>query len=391
MGLSRGAQRAGLPIHCLRGDLRSRRSMAGQLGEVAFAIHRLLMESVGRIAPGSLAAYLLAAALVAIAAALRFAFVPFGADVLPLVTFFPATLFAAFIGGFGPGVFAAALGGAIGWWSFVLPLYAFFPITAGVSVGLTVYALTSLAIVWGADHHRSLIGKLRAEEGFRQMVVDELSHRLKNKVATIQSIVGYQLRDNPPLRDAIARRLSALSGTDDLIMAAQGRGALIGQIVSTELGPYDTARTSIDGPEVLLQPRLALAIALIVHELATNAAKHGALSSPSGRVSVRWQVLPAAIGNSPNATTLSVDWHESGGPPVSTPAVRGFGLRLLAVALEQFDGSVSPMFERQGLVCRMSVPIPFDQEAGNPQAKSRRHDEQSGTVAPTNAVVSGRR
>jgi two-component sensor histidine kinase len=290
------------------------------------------------------------------AAFLRFTIVPFGADVLPFVTFFPATLFAAFIGGWRPGLFAAVLGGLIGWWSFVQPLYGFFPLTPGAVVGLLAYTLTSLLVVLGANHHRSLIEKLKAEEAFRQMVGDELAHRLKNKVATIQSIVGYQLRDNPPLRDAISRRLSALSGTDDLIMATQGKGAALDAIVSTEVGPYDAARALIQGPKITLEPRLALSMALIVHELATNAAKHGALSSPSGRVLIRWQLSPGPA-DAAGGTILTMEWQENGGPPVSPPAVRGFGLRLLAIALDQFNGKVEPAFEPDGLVCRMTVPL----------------------------------
>jgi two-component sensor histidine kinase len=332
--------------------------------EAAFPVLQQILQSIRRIAPDSSAAYLFATALVSIAALFRFTIVPFGTDVLPFVTFFPATLFAAFIGGLRPGLFAAALGGIIGWWGFIPPFYGFFPLSSGGAVGLVAYAVTSIIIALGANHHRALIAKLTAEENFRQMVVDELAHRLKNKVATIQSIVGYQLRANPPLRDAIARRLSALSATDDLIMAAQGKGARLDEIVSAEVGPYEHARTRIEGPKVTLPPKLALSMALIVHELATNAAKHGAFSSPSGHVLIRWQLSPRPDAT-PYGTTLSVEWQESDGPAVTTPAVRGFGLRLLAVALEQFDGTVQPLFEPEGLICRMSVPLPADPGSSN--------------------------
>jgi two-component sensor histidine kinase len=355
---------------------------------VAVSLYRFLLQSVRRITPDSPAAYLFAAALVAIAAVLRFVMLPFGDDILPFVTFFPATLFAAFIGGFRPGLLAAALGGLVGWWGFIPPFYAFFPLTSGALVGLVSYAVTSFIIVFGADHYRSMIGRLQAEEGFRQMVVDELAHRLKNKVASIQSIIGYQLRDNPQLKDAISRRLGALSATDNLIMTAQGKGALIDEIMSTELGPYELGRTCIEGPKVMLQPTLALSMALIVHELATNAAKHGALSSPAGRVLVRWQLSPAPADTAPRTTTLSVEWHESGGPPVSTPAIRGFGLRLLAVALQQFDGTVLPVFESAGLVCRMTVPLPADAgPLGDEQLVTLRLGERSGPLKPGHRFV----
>ena len=363
----------------------SAHSALGEGWERYVRIYRYLRLSIRRIEPDSPTAYLFATILVAIATAMRFGLVPFGPDILPFVTYFPATLFAAFVGGFRPGLYAAALGGLIGWWGFIPPFYVFFPVSAGTATGLVAYAVTSLFIVWGADHHRVVIGKLRSEEAFRQMVVDELGHRLKNKVATIQSIVGYQLRDNPLLRDAIAQRLVALSGTDDLIMAAQGRGAAIDEIVSTELAPYDPARTYFEGPKVLLHPKLALSMALIIHELTTNAAKHGALSSASGRVAVRWQVST----ESTDTIRLSVDWQESGGPIVSTPAVRGFGLRLLAVALEQFSGKVEPLFESTGLVCRMAVPLPVDARAAyeDPPEAARRGAPSAASLTPGHPFI----
>jgi two-component sensor histidine kinase len=138
-------------------------------------------------------------------------------------------------------------------------------------------------------------------------------------------------------------------------MAAQGKGALMDEIVSTELRPYERSRTSIEGPKIMLDPKLALSMALILHELATNAAKYGALSSPQGRVTVQWLAAAGA-----HTTVLTVEWHESGGPLVSPPAARGFGLRLLGIALEQFGGVVDPVFEPAGLMCRMRVPLPAD-------------------------------
>ena len=358
--------------------------------EAAVSIHRALLQSIRDIEPDSPAAYLFATALVAIAALFRFTIVPFGSDISPFVTFFPATLFAAFVGGWRAGLFAALLGGGISWWGFISPIYGFFPLTPGAVAGLIAYTVTSLIIIVGADHHRSLIEKLKAEERYRQMVVDELAHRLKNKVATIQSIVGYQLRDNPQLRDSISGRLGALSGTDDLIMATQGRGAPLHEIVSTETGPYDAARAQIDGPTIMLAPKLALSMALIVHELATNAAKHGALSSPSGRVSIRWQ-LSSVAPDKPPATTLRMEWQESGGPPVSLPAVRGFGLRLLAIALDQFNGTVHPIFEPEGFICRIALPLPATANpSGYEQSEALRRNEPSGSspghpihIAPT--------
>ena len=111
-----------------------------------------------------------------------------------------------------------------------------------------------------------------------KVVVEELAHRLKNKIATIQSIVSYQLRGHLELRDAIVGRLVALSGTDDLIIAAQGQGADLRDLLTVELRAYEASRILIAGPAVFLPTKLALSMTLLVHELATNAAKYGARS-----------------------------------------------------------------------------------------------------------------
>jgi two-component sensor histidine kinase len=111
-------------------------------------------------------------------------------------------------------------------------------------------------IVWAANHYRQLTRRLEDEEKFRKLTVEELAHRLKNKIATIQSIISFRLRKHPQARDEIMRSLIALSATDDLILKAQGHGACIRDILSAELGPYDASRVSMAGPDILLPPKL---------------------------------------------------------------------------------------------------------------------------------------
>jgi two-component sensor histidine kinase len=224
----------------------------------------------------------------------------------------------------------------------------FFVATLGARISLLAYLITSLLIVWAADHYRKLTKRLEDEEKFRQLAVDELAHRLKNKVATIQSIVSLRLREDPQTRDEILKCFGALKATDDLIIATQGKGAPLGDIISAELRPYDVARISIKGPDILLPPKLALTMALLFHELATNAAKYGALSCSIGKISVRWSYA---------APVLKLEWRESEGPPVTAPNHRGFGSRLFLRALEQFDGKVDAIFASTGLVCKLSVPL----------------------------------
>src|SRR5262249_15085944 len=190
-----------------------------------------------------------------------------------------------------------------------------FQLNPGQIISLIGYLITCLILVWAAEHYRGLTKRLEDEQKFRELAVEELAHRLKNKVATIQSIVSLRLREDPQARDEIVNCLGALRATDDLIIAAQGKGARIADILSTELRPYDAARISIDGAEILLSPKLALTMALLIPELPTNAAKYGALSHSAGKISVCW---------SHTAPRLNLEGRKSGGPPLTVPGHRGF-------------------------------------------------------------------
>lgn len=302
-----------------------------------------------RVRPGSAEAYAFATMCVVIASLARWGLGLLSEGILVFATYYPAVLFSALIGGVWVGTFAAILGGVIGWWAFMPPHVGFSPLTLGQQISLLTYLVASLLIVWGADHYRRLSQRLEDEEKFRKLTVDELAHRLKNKLATIQSIISFQLRDVAPARDAILSRLTALSATDDLIMATQGQGGHLRDILSAELRPYEVSRVSIEGPDVLLPPKLALVMALLVHELATNAAKYGALSSSVGNLSIRWSLADAR---------LDLEWRERNGPAVTAPIHRGFGTRLFSRALEQFGGAVEATFATTGLICNLSLVLP---------------------------------
>jgi two-component sensor histidine kinase len=316
------------------------------------------------VSPGSVEAYLAATVLVVIASLVRWGLGFLGETLLPFTTFYPVVLFATYVGGPRVGIFTSIAGGVVGWWAFLLPHVGFFSIEIAGELELLTYAAACALIIWGADSYRRLAKRLREEERLRVLAVEELAHRLKNKIASIQSIISYQLREQPQLRDDIVARLVALSATDDLIMAAQGRGASLRAILSTELKPYGLARISIEGPDIILSPTLALTMALIVHELATNAAKYGALSRPAGKLSVHWALADRI---------LNLNWREAGGPPIGSPTHHGFGLRLLHRALEQFSGTVETTFEPDGFISTMKVllsestpSIVHDKKTDNP-------------------------
>jgi two-component sensor histidine kinase len=317
------------------------------MGRFRTAVDRLIEQP--HQPSGSIAAYGLAVACVAIAFLFRLQLGLLDHDASPFTMLYPAVLFAALWGGVRAGLLAVVLGGTLSWWAFFDPRFTFVPpLTFAKQLSLIIYVWASLMIVVGADYCRRLAKSLKDEEEFRNLVVKELGHRLKNKVATIQSIVAYQLRGHATTRSSILQRLSALSSADMLIEASQGQGAFIKDIIRTELGPYDISRAIIQGPQLFLPPKLALVLALVLHELATNAAKYGALSVPTGHISVSLSIAE---------TKLFLQWKESGGPAVTIPTHKGFGSKLFSRALGQFDGIIETNFASVGLVCTMSLSL----------------------------------
>jgi two-component sensor histidine kinase len=302
-----------------------------------------------RIRAGSSVAYLIAIGFTAIATVVQASLALSVDGVVPFAAFFPATLFSTVLGGVGPGVLSATLGGLLGWWAFLPPHMRFFPLTAGQEISIVLYAFTVLCLVWIGNHYRRVVTKLRGEEKLRKLAVDELAHRLKNKVATIQSVIAIRLRGQPDVQTEVMGCLQALSAADDLLLASQGNGAQLRDIIMAEVSPYKAeGRSKLVGPEVVLPPRLALVMALLLHELATNAAKYGAFSISEGKVSIHWSI---------DRGHLEFLWRESGGPTVTPPTRRGFGTRLFMRALEPFGGTADAEFLPTGLMCSLLLPL----------------------------------
>lgn len=197
--------------------------------------------------------------------------------------------------------------------------------------------------------------RVRAEEQ-QKLLLDELNHRVKNTLATVQSIAAQTLRTNPDprsFRDAFEARLMALSATHNLLTASNWRGASLRDVLSVEFQPFGAERYVFEGPDVDLSSTEALTLGLLFHELATNAAKYGALSSPQGCVEVLWQVQRGDA-----APMLALDWREKGGPAVTAPTRRGFGSRLIERSLKgELGGEAILEFRADGLRCKAVLPL----------------------------------
>jgi two-component sensor histidine kinase/PAS domain-containing protein len=194
----------------------------------------------------------------------------------------------------------------------------------------------------------------------QRLLINELNHRVKNTLATVQSIAAQTLRtaETPAgAREAVEMRLLALSRAHDVLTRENWEGASLREVVAQALEPYRTVgdeRVHATGPDVRLPPRMALALAMALQELATNAVKYGALSNASGTVHITWTVHNGAM-----PPRLALQWEEREGPPVDAPGRRGFGSRLIERSLAQdLDGKVEIDFAPHGIVCTVDAPIP---------------------------------
>jgi two-component sensor histidine kinase len=250
------------------------------------------------------------------------------------------------------------------------------------------YAETELHVVWpdGSPHWLLLRAELvnvvngrptrtvgvalditarkKAEE-HQRLLINELNHRVKNTLSTVQSIATQSLRNADTAiaaRDAVEGRLFALSRAHDVLTRENWDGAYLREVVQQAIEPFQGtpgSRFDIRGHDVRLPPRIALAVAMALQELGTNAVKYGALSNETGRVRISW-----TLRDQVNEPRLEMVWQETGGPLVEIPERRGFGTRLIERSLAQeLNGEVEITFAPSGVVCSISAPLTLDEEA----------------------------
>jgi PAS domain S-box-containing protein len=199
----------------------------------------------------------------------------------------------------------------------------------------------------------------RAEEQ-RLLLLHELNHRVKNTLATVQSIASQTLRAGgvpKTVRETLESRLASLSEAHNILTRENWEGAGVWEIVRSAVGVHLTlgepARFNMQGADVWVPPHIAVALALALHELATNALKYGALSAPEGQVAIDWEIEGPLTPR-----VLRLRWLETGGPPVKRPEKRGFGSRLIENGLAaELDGAVQLDFRPEGVRCEMTAAL----------------------------------
>jgi two-component sensor histidine kinase/CheY-like chemotaxis protein len=209
---------------------------------------------------------------------------------------------------------------------------------------------TSVQLDENRKAREMVVSDLRAADERQRVLIAELDHRAKNMLATVQSIARRTLPQGDP-RVLLEGRLLALSRAHSALAATGWRGASLRKLLSAE-GEAFGEHFVLNGPDLLLNPKTAQALSLIVHELTTNAAKYGALSVPDGIVHITWQI------ETEGELYLRFVWAETGGPPVAKPERVGFGRTLIErSATHDLDGSVALDFRPEGVVCTLVLPM----------------------------------
>lgn len=237
--------------------------------------------------------------------------------------------------------------------------HALYPLTLVVLIGGISFSLLLLAYILLAQRRNedllALVDAQAAREAERAALVRELNHRVKNSLSNVTSIIALTRRsatDIDVFANSLMERVRALAASHSLLDGAEWGPTDLKALVEAQLSSHDHAagRIITNGPNVLISPNDALSIGLALHELLTNATRYGALSTDTGRVSLRWQII--------DDNMISVQWEEQGGPTVSEPTKRGFGLNLIQRALAHELGSpIKIEFPPSGLRCEFAIPM----------------------------------
>jgi PAS domain S-box-containing protein len=205
-------------------------------------------------------------------------------------------------------------------------------------------------VVGAVNCFQDISERKQAEDQLR-ILARELDHRSKNLLALVQATVLLTKADTADdFKAAIEGRIRALSNAHTLLAESRWAGADLRKLVTEELSPYcseEASRADVDGPDLVLEPQSAQSIAMVLHELTTNAVKYGALSGSSGRVRVQW--------TRPVDGKLVLCWNEAGGPPVKPPTRRGVGTRLIDNVIRAAKGEVRYKWGADGLACEISI------------------------------------
>lgn len=318
----------------------------------------------GPSASGQISVQAAAIAMWGLAIVARFAFDPYLPPGFPYLTFFPAIIITGFVFGIFPALTCAVLSAVSAWYWFIPPFDSFavdgqtitalifFLVVVGIDIGLLQLALSAYASQVRAHDD------LAKAHDLQQVVSQEVDHRIKNLLATVSGLISLsQKHAETPAALAQQLRLRIAAMGNAIIMlrdSLHGGEAEMEAAVTAALEPLGVlsdGRVTVTGPKVVLNSSALMAINLILHELATNAVKYGALSSERGGIAIGWQQITAEDGEE----ILQLDWQEQGGPAVAAPARIGFGTELARRMSASLGGNCDFRFAASGLAVRVTM------------------------------------
>jgi two-component sensor histidine kinase len=295
------------------------------------------------------AAFSFAVACVLVATAVHIVIGLLSPEVVVFAPYYSAILVATLVAGGEAGCLALISSGAIVYLLLRPPEWGADLTTLQDLGNWALYGISSGVIILAAGSYRGLMCRLRYEQKLHRLLKDELAHRVRNMFANVQAVVGLTLADNGELRQIITGRIAALEATNGLLMQTAWQAASLKDVLVDELGAYGLSRIAVDGEDIRCPSDLALILAMIIHELTTNAAKYGALSQPAGRIEISWRTVRGR---------LKLTWIEHCNVRVTNPNRRGFGTTILYSGVRQFDGDVDRTFTPDGMTCTIDLLLP---------------------------------
>ena len=329
---------------------------------------RLAVKTLGVLAKGLprqrvtwASSLLWALGITVVAVALRLALDPLLGAGVPFIAFFPAVLIAAVLGGALAGFLTLLLCGAAAGYFWFPALRASTPDAAVLASLVAFLAFGSLLIGIALIARVLLRSVIEAEERSR-VLASEMKHRVGNTLAIVQALARQTRRSASSLEefDAVfTERIAALARAQDVVSGNPNLPTELRQLLENVLKPFGLDRFRLGGPHAGLSADTAMSLALLAHELATNAMKYGALSVPAGSVELSWSVAGSQI---------ALVWQERDGPPVQPPERTGFGSKLLRTAFAADTGEAVIAYDAAGVRC--AVTLPAEASAGRPPLSS---------------------
>ena len=299
------------------------------------------------IAPYSLVSAVVAFVCLASAVCLRAALALLGTE-LGIAAYFPATLAAGLLAGIPAAIVVALASFVVEWWLFTSPRLGFAPIDRSALIALASWVATIGLLILFTHWARSILDSLSARVRDLHLITRELEHRSRNTYAVLEGIVRQTLQDDPERAETLLGRIRSFQRANGLIANGHGASTQLRGLLRLERGAYDMNRVDLRGPDIELTPDTSRSLVLIFHELATNAAKYGALAAPGGRISIAWEV---------KRDQVILTWVECDGPTVKHPQEPGFGSRLIHHCATSLGGTYHSQFAPEGLRAFLTFPL----------------------------------